>query len=296
MPLCFFLILLTTGQVVSTYELRHHVHALQEGTGIIGGALADIRDYPFLVAIEVKNAKTYKPQCTGTLIAPNLILTAAHCFNGTYNTGATFRAVAGIANLQDEMLDDPNVEYAHTRLFQAKTVESEADFRRAKAQVYMHSDYDETKPEECVPQHDIALIKLRRPFEVNYDTTGLAVLPDDSVRPIDSEATALGWGDTSFSGDIGWELKQCPYKVQKCRSKRNDFICAATALGSMAQNKALRGDSGGPLLVPGNGGIIQVGVLSRGWNKEPPAEALIQDKYAMVSKQVVNDMLEEPVF
>lgn len=66
------------------------VAAQQES--IIGGTLAT--GDPAVVALAVRYGRRYQPYCTGTLIAPRTVLTAAHCIN-SYGTNVSYYALFG---------------------------------------------------------------------------------------------------------------------------------------------------------------------------------------------------------
>src|SRR6202789_4531546 len=57
--------------------------AAQEGApaqaSVVGGKIAPIADFPSLAFIQAGDKQTGGFQCTGTVIAPRVILTAAHC-------------------------------------------------------------------------------------------------------------------------------------------------------------------------------------------------------------------------
>jgi secreted trypsin-like serine protease len=78
--------------------------------GITGGT-EDGNGHPYVGALVDKfDGETY-PYCTGTLISPKVLLTAAHCYpETTRNFGVTFDATytAGSALYRGTFYDDPN--------------------------------------------------------------------------------------------------------------------------------------------------------------------------------------------
>lgn len=53
---------------------------LQQDAGIVGGSVAQIRDFGQRSVVSLRLASNDSIFCTGTLIAPRVVLTAGHCF------------------------------------------------------------------------------------------------------------------------------------------------------------------------------------------------------------------------
>lgn len=61
-----------------------------DGTQVVGGTRAPIADYPWSVYLAITSGFRY---CGGTLVAPNMVVTAAHCTVG--DNPSAVRVVAG---------------------------------------------------------------------------------------------------------------------------------------------------------------------------------------------------------
>ena len=54
-------------------------HAADAGLRIVGGESVAVGRYPYMVGLH--DSSLGSPFCGGSLIAPNVVLTAAHCIN-----------------------------------------------------------------------------------------------------------------------------------------------------------------------------------------------------------------------
>ena len=211
--LAHFIIIISANQSVSTR--------------IVGGTQVEAT-VPYYVHL-------FNPTCGGSLIHPDIVLTAAHC---TSFVGRT--VYIGATRL--------NGNGAQTRKVIASLV---------------HPTFNATGNEE----NDIRLLKLETP-----STSRLVELNKYTLIPaIDSKVDVIGFGKTSeASGVLSFYLNEVQVTVQDyevCQSTPNmniignpsTQICA----GELAGGKdSCDGDSGGPLLIAGTD--IQVGIVSVG--------------------------------
>ncbi|WP_392965765.1 trypsin-like serine protease [Streptomyces sp. LN245] len=244
----------------SDKELRHRVVEAAKtqatpGTApkktpfIIGGSETTISSAPWMVQLSYYDSTAGTGYfCGGTLVAPNKVLTAAHCVAGLdwADNGAV---VAGATGL----LDDTNGTVAGV-------------YRQ-----WNHPHFDGS-----TLQNDVAVLTLDRPLENQW--AKLVAAGDSASYKAGNSATVYGWGLTSGAtdADLSANLRKVTLPLvsdSTCNSAMNtvlgedDFVegsmfCAGTpATGVDEGTKSpCNGDSGGPVMF---GGKI-VGIVSWG--------------------------------
>ncbi|MFC8666180.1 trypsin-like serine protease [Streptomyces sp. NPDC057199] len=247
----------------SAKELRDRIVAAAKATGetpedaspskspfIIGGGETTIASAPWMVQLGYSDPATGDGYfCGGTLVAPNKVLTAAHCVAGLdwVSNGAV---LAGTTDLDDYATGTPAGVYRQ----------------------WTHPRYN-----EATAQNDIAVLTLDRPLEQQW--LRLAASDDSALYKAGTAATVYGWGLTSGAEDatLSTKLKKASLPLvadSTCNSAMqtvlgsDEFIegsmtCAGTpATGAdEGTNSPCNGDSGGPLVVANKiVGIVSWGV------------------------------------
>ncbi|MFG2351483.1 trypsin-like serine protease [Streptomyces phaeochromogenes] len=247
----------------SAKELRDRIVEAAKATGetpddaspskspfIIGGGETTIASAPWMVQLGYSDPATGNGYfCGGTLVAPNKVLTAAHCVAGLdwVSNGAV---LAGTTDLDDYATGTPAGVYRQ----------------------WTHPRYN-----DATAQNDIAVLTLDRPLEQQW--LRLAASDDSALYKAGTAATVYGWGLTSGADDatLSTKLKKaslplvadstCNSAMQAVLGDDEFFEGSMTCAGTPATgadegtNSPCNGDSGGPLVVAGKiVGIVSWGV------------------------------------
>ncbi|KAL7493437.1 hypothetical protein ACHAWT_002557 [Skeletonema menzelii] len=234
-------------------DLRHHK--------IIGGSEATEDRYSYTVSLNDK----WGHFCGGSMIAPDVVLSAAHCQGGQYEI------TVGRHGLEDG--DGESIEVA-TEI--------------------PHPNYD-----DATTDNDFMLLILKD--SVTVDVKMVQVNSDINVPEVGAAVQVMGWGDTDITEEVEMPIylqevevnvvsnEECnasdgPYGTyEESGGITDNMLCAREEGGG---EDSCQGDSGGPLVIKGadpNGADdVQVGVVSWGYGC---AMAEYPGVYARVSSQ-----------
>ena len=214
-------------------------------SSIVGGAPADPAQWPFAAAIFRKG----RMHCSGAVISPTRVLTAAHCLDG-FNL-ANLQVITGRPDLRNVTAGQA-IPVASGRI---------------------HPDYEQTG------LHDVGVINLASP--TTAPPVALAT-PDQNaaVTGVGAQLQVAGFGATSPYGvrlspvlKFTFELVRTDNRCLRAYSRDlfapDSMICA---LGARRQQggkfkihtSACSGDSGGPLVAQTATGPVEVGTVSFG--------------------------------
>ena len=258
-------------------------------SAIVGGEETQ-RDWPHMAAMEYREgpSEEFQFRCGASLVAPDVILTAAHCVSG------------------DESSDEPDTFPAgNFRFLLGTKLRDNGGERIGAVQIVEHPLWDESGN----VSGDVALVKLERASTLG-SPIGLAQPADKPNWEPGDPATVIGWGGKEFIAPpdafpAGFfvdnttnELNEVTIPIvsdDDCELSYSHMlvgfdpetdVCAGEETGN---KDSCQGDSGGPLMVQSGGAWKQVGVVSEGLGCAYPTQYGI---YAEAGGDVLRPWIE----
>lgn len=238
---------LALGGVAATPQFAWAADSAPQGPPkvIVGGTATTTAEYPWMVALSSR--QTYGSQrsgqfCGGALIAPDRVLTAAHCVvddDGTLADRPDFTVIQGRTDLTGTAGEEVAVAAAHPNpSFEPASVEG---------------DWAVLELAEALPGPVLPIVDQ-----------------GEDVYAADTPATVLGWGDTSGYGDYSSVLRRVTVPITTdatCRSaypggSLGTYVAASMVCAGLPEGgkDACSADSGGPMLIGGRlAGIVSWG-------------------------------------
>ena len=226
---------------------------------IIGGTRVNPRDWPFIVQTwSDADGDRRGPQCEGSLIHPNWVLTAAHCLEEDGTTANDVHVLIPALNLP------PSGGNSYV-----------PEWRRAGGRVILHPEYD---PDGETSFPDVGLIELVDPIPASSRTPlrVLSPLEESRYAPLGITVTQIGYAgpeDDDARYDLYW-IDVILDDFNGCTDGAYRYLSYAESLDEWAlcagpPNVSESGDSGGPYVVwlP-DGSWGQIGVASTIWNTD----------------------------
>ncbi|KAJ2753225.1 hypothetical protein IWQ56_006635 [Coemansia nantahalensis] len=210
---------------------------------IVGGSPVDATTYPFAVRLSIMDGPM-DYRCGGTLIADDLVVTAAHC-------------IVEPQMATPFLLEKVNVCYGDSNVSgQTCTV---------ALNTTVHPRYN-----PLVLTNDIALIRIA-PVEITSTTAPAAVYT--GKLPENTTLTTMGWGKTDSSSEalpstlmstdiVVGSPDTCREAQPLYRSADGPDVCTVNAL--TPGRDSCQGDSGSPTVIAVDGGAQLVALTSAG--------------------------------
>lgn len=218
---------------------------------IVGGKIAKIADFPSLAFISARDKKGGGFDCTGTVISPRVILTAAHCIEDLDAGGLT-----------------PADEYTVTTGFVNPHQAKGADLIRV-AGTHVFPEFD-----PGIVRGDAGVLILATPTAA--PPISLATAADAGLYLGGSEVVVAGWGlRRADSTAAPRRLRTASTLIQKpsfCKQKTRPFEPTYSPAKQMCTLELPArkvgdcfGDSGGPAIASRpDGSAVEIGVTSTG--------------------------------
>jgi trypsin len=203
---------------------------------IIGGQPAEEGQFPWLVGLGSPGEGTpwERQFCGGSVIAEDVVLTAAHCVEGSV--------------AEDLVVFSGSVD-----------LESDAVVETAVADLHVSETYNDP----IAMANDWALLKLAEPVDVEPIALGTDAAEYEVLE-------TAGWGNTGEEYPVVAEWVEVPFVTDAdCEAAYPDEVDAASMLcaGDLENGgvDSCQGDSGGPIMTPAGDEQVLVGIVSWGY-------------------------------
>ena len=242
---------------------------------IIGGTLAVAGGHPWMVevwnntyphnpGVPDPDPNTVYPDCGGTLISPDWVVTAAHCVHKVDPFTNEYLGPADPWNIYMYLGD-----YDRSG-FGTSTEGGNWEQGRWGIEVHIHPQYTPSSP----GHHDIALVKLDHSAVINARVKPIAV----GSQTISSNSTAIaaGWGATASQNPQIPGTEESIILRRASLTVRTNATCNSSSVGAIRQldsdelcagdgsHGTCFGDSGGPLIRAVGSSYELIGVTSWG--------------------------------
>lgn len=216
---------------------------------IVGGRAASIAEFPSLAYIEARVGKGGFA-CTGTVVSPRVILTAAHCIesqeSGAFTPPSAYAVATGVTSPREATA--PNI------------------FRVTETHIFPGFDPGNLRG-------DAGVLILDRP--TTAPALPMASAADAALYAGGTPVQLAGWGLTRANARSGpGSLRATAMTVQApgfCKRKTRSFYPPYSAAGQLctlatpAKSGGCFGDSGGPAIgVRADGTPVHLGIVSTG--------------------------------
>ena len=269
---------------------------------VVGGSQSAIAQYPWQAAVVESSAKApgqnahERQFCGGSLIAPQIVITAAHCVHDNDPDCNSFVSC---------LLHDPNGD--HTRkvdpddidvVLGRTTLSDGSSGEEAPVQgLVEQGNFDPAYGSHGLPNYDVAYLVLASP--ASAPVIKIAGTDEDALWDPESWVEISGWGSTSETGDTVDTLRSAAVPVtadSTCADEYGDdydpstMVCAGFEGGGV---DTCYGDSGGPLQAPLDGGGYRlVGITSWGGGCAEPGFAGV---YTRVAGPAMRNLIQDDV-
>ncbi|XP_062816702.1 transmembrane protease serine 9 [Anolis carolinensis] len=218
---------------------------------IVGGSGARRGEWPWQASLQLRRGKRAEHKCGAVLVAPQWLLSAAHCFD-LHGDPSSWLAVLGTPFLEE--------------------ADGEAE-TRGVSHLLRHPFYN-----GVTLDYDLALLRLDRPLRPSPAVRPVCLPGRGPPPPPGAPCVITGWGSTHEGGPMSRRLQQARVAVvaeAECRrfypvQISSRMLCAGSPRWAV---DSCSGDAGGPLACrdPSSSSWVLAGVTSWGYGCARPA-------------------------